>query len=71
MVCMYEKLLDQLWTVFCIFLQWDKALNCTILILQSFRLAFALVMGALMFMMMSLRQGKISVTVEADTVEYI
>lgn len=71
MVCMYEKLLDQLWTVFCIFLQWDKALNCTILILQSFRLAFALVMGALMFMMMSLRQGKISMTVEADTVEYI
>lgn len=33
---------------------------------QSFRLAFALVMGVLMFMMMSLRQGKNSESAETD-----
>jgi len=34
--------------------------------LQSFRLAFALIMGALMFMMMSLRHGKESGSAERD-----
>jgi len=42
-------------------------LTYAVFLSQSFRLAFALVMGVLMFMMMSLRQGKNSEFAETDT----
>ena len=42
-------------------------LTYAVFLSQSFRLAFALVMGALMFMMMSLRQGINSEFSETDT----
>lgn len=63
-VFIYGKQLDQL--LECVSYLFQQNETYTIFPLQSFRLAFALVMGVMMFMMMSLRHGKDSYSTETD-----